>query len=179
MLNTETPSGRHPNLDGYAATDLVRAFTEDQVHAAQVVHAAAAQIARAVEAAAPRIAAGGRLIYAGAGTSGRLGLLDSVELWPTFSWPKDRVVALLAVMSVSAYELNTLNSIDYLEGQTIEISTKILDVEAFAVSDAQCRLARDELLRRPFLLLRRRRNQCWLPRQDLLARGPLLRCQEQ
>lgn len=96
MLNTETPSGRHPDLDGYAATDLVRAFTEDQVHAAQVVHAAAAQIARAVEAAAPRIAAGGRLIYAGAGTSGRLGLLDSVELWPTFSWPKDRVVALLA-----------------------------------------------------------------------------------
>lgn len=96
MLNTETPSARHPDLDQYATEDLVRAFTEDQVHAAQVVHAAAAQIARAVEAAAPRIAAGGRLIYAGAGTSGRLGLLDSVELWPTFTWPKDRAVALLA-----------------------------------------------------------------------------------
>lgn len=96
MLNTETPSGRHPDLDQYATEALVRAFTEDQIHAANVVHAAAAQIARAVDAAAPRIAAGGRLIYAGAGTSGRLGLLDSVELWPTFSWPKDRVVALLA-----------------------------------------------------------------------------------
>ena len=96
MLNTESPSTRHPDLDRYATDDLVRAFTEDQVHAAQVVHAAAPQIARAVDAAAPRIAAGGRLIYAGAGTSGRLGLLDSVELWPTFTWPKDRVVALLA-----------------------------------------------------------------------------------
>lgn len=96
MLNTETPSGRHPDLDLYATTELVRAFTEDQVFAANVVHAAAPQIARAVDAAAPRIAAGGRLIYAGAGTSGRLGLLDSVELWPTFTWPKDRVVALLA-----------------------------------------------------------------------------------
>jgi N-acetylmuramic acid 6-phosphate etherase len=96
MLNTETPSARHPDLDQYATADLVRAFTEDQIHAAQVVHAASLQIARAVDAAAPRIAAGGRLIYAGAGTSGRLGLLDSVELWPTFTWPKDRVVALLA-----------------------------------------------------------------------------------
>ncbi len=96
MLNTETPSDRHPNLDQYATVDLVRAFTEDQVHAAQVVHAAAAQIARAVEAAVPRLAAGGRLIYAGAGTSGRLGILDSVELWPTFSWPRERALALIA-----------------------------------------------------------------------------------
>ncbi|WP_438480745.1 N-acetylmuramic acid 6-phosphate etherase [Oleiharenicola lentus] len=96
MLNTETPSRSHPDLDLYAPLDLVRAFTEDQVTAAQVVHAAAPQIARAVEAAAPRIAAGGRLIYVGAGTSGRLGLLDSVELWPTFTWPKDRAIALLA-----------------------------------------------------------------------------------
>lgn len=96
MLPTETPSDRHPNLDQYSTVDLIRAFTEDQVHAAQVVHAAAAQIARAVEAAAPRIAAGGRLIYAGAGTSGRLGILDSVELWPTFSWPRECALALIA-----------------------------------------------------------------------------------
>jgi N-acetylmuramic acid 6-phosphate etherase len=96
MLPTETPSDRHPNLDQYSTVDLVRAFTEDQVHAAQAVHAAAAQIARAVEAAVPRLAAGGRLIYAGAGTSGRLGILDSVELWPTFSWPRERALALIA-----------------------------------------------------------------------------------
>lgn len=96
MLPTETPSDRHPDLDLYPTIDLVQAFTEDQVHAAAVVHAAAAQLARAVEAAVPRIAAGGRLIYAGAGTSGRLGLLDSVELFPTFGWPKDRAVALIA-----------------------------------------------------------------------------------
>jgi len=51
MLKTETPSGRHPDLDQYATPDLVRAFTEDQVLAAGVVHAAADQIARAVDAA--------------------------------------------------------------------------------------------------------------------------------
>ncbi len=104
MLNTEIPSGRHPDLDQYATLDLVRAFTEDQVHAAGVVHAAAAQIALAVDAAAPRIAAGGRLIYAGAGTSGRLGVLDSVELFPTFSWPKDRALALIAGGQGAMYE---------------------------------------------------------------------------
>lgn len=96
MLNTEQPSTRHPDLDLYDTAALVGAFTEDQVHAAQVVHAARAQLARAVDAAAPRLARGGRLIYVGAGTSGRLGLLDSVELWPTFSWPAERALALLA-----------------------------------------------------------------------------------
>lgn len=96
MLNTEKPHDRHPDLDLHATPELVRAFTEDQIVAAQAVHVAAVQIARAVDAAAPRLAAGGRLIYVGAGTSGRLGLLDSVELWPTFSWPQDRAIALLA-----------------------------------------------------------------------------------
>lgn len=104
MLNTETPSGKHPDLDQYGTNDLVRAFTEDQVHAANVVHAAAPQLARAVEAAVPRIAAGGRLIYVGAGTSGRLGVLDSVELFPTFSWPKDRALALIAGGRGAMYE---------------------------------------------------------------------------
>ena len=96
MLNTENPSHRHPDLDLYPTADLVGAFTEDQLYAAGVVHAARLQLARAVDAAVPRLAAGGRLIYAGAGTSGRLGLLDSVELFPTFSWPKDRAIALIA-----------------------------------------------------------------------------------
>lgn len=96
MQNTESPSGTHPDLDQYGTLDLIRAFTEDQVRAASVVHAAAPQLVRAVEAAVPRIAAGGRFIYVGAGTSGRLGVLDSVELFPTFGWPKDRALALIA-----------------------------------------------------------------------------------
>jgi N-acetylmuramic acid 6-phosphate etherase len=62
----------------------------------QAVQAASAALAQAVEVALPRVRAGGRLIYAGAGTSGRLGLLDSVELHPTFSWPHQRAVALIA-----------------------------------------------------------------------------------
>jgi len=57
---------------------------------------ASAQIERAVDAALPRLQRTGRLIYVGAGTSGRLGLLDSVELAPTFSWPPHRACAVVA-----------------------------------------------------------------------------------
>lgn len=96
MLNTETPSTRHPDLDTYATPALLDAFIADQLDAVAAVKAAAPQLAAAVDAALPRIRAGGRLLYAGAGTSGRLGVLDSVELYPTFSWPRERAVAVIA-----------------------------------------------------------------------------------
>lgn len=96
MLKTETPSQRHGDLDTYPVDRLVAVLVDDQFHAIEAVRLAAAQITSAVAAALPRIAAGGRLLYVGAGTSGRLGVLDSVELHPTFSWPSERAVALLA-----------------------------------------------------------------------------------
>ena len=95
-LETETPHPDHPRLDEYDTRKLVEAFIDDQGHAADAVRRAAASITEAVTAAVPRLEAGGRLVYVGAGTSGRLGLLDSVELYPTFSWPLERAVALLA-----------------------------------------------------------------------------------
>ena len=95
-LKTETPDPETAELDQYATPDLVDALIDDQARAAEAVKRASDAIAAAVEAAVPRIQAGGRLVYVGAGTSGRLGLLDSVELHPTFSWPHERAVALLA-----------------------------------------------------------------------------------
>lgn len=93
---TELPSAQHPDLDLYDTDTLVQALVSSQHEAVKAVEAASAGLVRAVEAALPRIRAGGRLLYAGAGTSGRLGLLDSVELNPTFSWPRERAVALIA-----------------------------------------------------------------------------------
>ncbi|MDE2082864.1 MAG: N-acetylmuramic acid 6-phosphate etherase [Burkholderiales bacterium] len=95
-LRTEQPHPAHPELDRYDTPALVAALLADQALAAQAVQEAAPQLAQAVEAALPRLRAGGRLVYAGAGTSGRLGVLDSVELAPTFSWPRERAPALLA-----------------------------------------------------------------------------------
>ena len=96
MLRTEIPSQEHAGLDQYAVPDLVETLIADQFNAIAAVRLAAAQICAVVEAAVPRIAAGGRLIYVGAGTSGRLGVLDGVELHPTFSWPHERALSLLA-----------------------------------------------------------------------------------
>jgi N-acetylmuramic acid 6-phosphate etherase len=95
-LKTEQPHPEHLRLDEIAPDELVDILITDQGRAASAVHAAAAQIGAAVSAAVARLERGGRLIYVGAGTSGRLGLLDSVELHPTFSWPRERTVALLA-----------------------------------------------------------------------------------
>lgn len=95
-LTTERPSLEHTRLDEYDVEQLVAVLIDDQARAAEAVRRARRYLARAVEAAVPRIEAGGRLIYAGAGTSGRLGLLDSVELYPTFAWPPERSLALLA-----------------------------------------------------------------------------------
>jgi N-acetylmuramic acid 6-phosphate etherase len=94
--STETPDAKHPRLDRYPTPELVAAFVDDQHDAVSAVQAAVADIARAVDAAVPRLQRGGRLIYVGAGTSGRLGVLDSVELTPTFDWPPERARALMA-----------------------------------------------------------------------------------
>jgi N-acetylmuramic acid 6-phosphate etherase len=96
MLNTESPSTSHTELDLYSTERLVDAFVEDQIQAVHAVRAAGPLIARAVDTAVLRMHRGGRLIYVGAGTSGRVGVLDSVELYPTFSWPRERAVGLIA-----------------------------------------------------------------------------------
>lgn len=96
MLSTETPSAQHTELDLYPTKHLVEVLIDDQFTAVHAVRAAAAQITDAVTQALPRILDGGRLIYVGAGTSGRLGVLDSVELFPTFSWPNNLAIGVLA-----------------------------------------------------------------------------------
>jgi N-acetylmuramic acid 6-phosphate etherase len=96
LPGTESPHPSHEDLDGYASVELVHAFVDDQGAAVAAVRAAAPALAAAIDAALPRLRAGGRLVHVGAGTSGRLGVLDGVELLPTFSWPSYRSVGLLA-----------------------------------------------------------------------------------
>ncbi len=96
MLKTELPSPQHSELDLYPVDQLVEVIVADQLDAVEAVRKAAPRIAEAVASALPLIEAGGRLIYVGAGTSGRLGILDGVELNPTFSWPRTRAIGLLA-----------------------------------------------------------------------------------
>ena len=96
LLATEQPSTQHPDLDLLNTPELLAALLDDQAGALRAVQAAALAIAVAIDLTAERLLLGGRLVYLGAGTSGRLGVLDGVELLPTFSWPPERRVTLIA-----------------------------------------------------------------------------------
>jgi N-acetylmuramic acid 6-phosphate etherase len=130
MLKTETPSTAHTSLDQYPTDQLIHALVDDQFNAVEAVRAASAPLAKAVDAAAARLIQGGRLIYVGAGTSGRLGLLDSVELYPTFSWPRERAVALLAGGPSAVYQAVEGAEDNFEQGSTdiMAIGLKALDV---------------------------------------------------
>ena len=69
---------------------------EGQFAAVAAVHAARPALQQAALAIEERLRAGGRLVYAGAGTSGRLAVQDGAELMPTFSWPAERLLLLMA-----------------------------------------------------------------------------------
>lgn len=93
---TEQANPRSANLDQLSALEIVQLMNAEDATVAAAVQAALPQIATAVEAIAARLLAGGRLIYAGAGTSGRLGVLDAAECVPTFGVTPDVVQARIA-----------------------------------------------------------------------------------
>ncbi|MDE2200409.1 MAG: N-acetylmuramic acid 6-phosphate etherase [Rhodospirillales bacterium] len=93
---TEAISPRYRDLDAWAPAAMLQAMWEGQLAAVAAIGPALPAIAAAAEAALPRLRAGGRLVYAGAGTSGRVGVQDGAELPPTFDWPETRLVLLMA-----------------------------------------------------------------------------------
>jgi N-acetylmuramic acid 6-phosphate etherase len=96
QLLTET---RHPaseRIDQLSTLEMLEVINEADRRVAEAVHAELARIAHAVDAIAERMENGGRLFYAGAGTSGRLGVLDASECPPTFNVDPNLVVGLIA-----------------------------------------------------------------------------------
>ena len=94
-----TTESRNPstlNLDELGIDELLATMNAEDARVPVAVAAALPAIGRAVRAAAAALRAGGRLIYFGAGTSGRLGVLDAAECPPTFSASPDQVIGLLA-----------------------------------------------------------------------------------
>ena len=93
---TEHISARYEDLDSWPVTEMVAAMLEGQLAAVAAVGQAVEAIAAAVEAAVPALQRSGRIVYVGAGTSGRIAVQDGAELTPTFDWPSERLVFLLA-----------------------------------------------------------------------------------
>ena len=93
---TESASSRFATLEDWSSTDLVTGILEGQYSAISAVQAATPALAVALDLGAERLARGGRLVYLGAGTSGRIATQDGSELPPTFNWPYERAITLMA-----------------------------------------------------------------------------------
>jgi N-acetylmuramic acid 6-phosphate etherase len=95
-LTTELRNPASERIDSLSALEIVRLMNAEDASVAEAVGREAESIASAIETVAARLAAGGRLIYLGAGTSGRLGMLDAAECPPTFNSPPGQVLGIIA-----------------------------------------------------------------------------------
>jgi N-acetylmuramic acid 6-phosphate etherase len=96
QLLTEARNPSSERLDSLSAREIAALMNAEDAKVVEAVHAALDAIGTAIEHVAERFQRGGRLIYVGAGTSGRLGVLDASECPPTFSTPPEMVVGLIA-----------------------------------------------------------------------------------
>lgn len=95
-METERASPRYSDIDLWDPPDILEAMLEGQLSAVAAVRAVLGAIAHAASATEERLRNGGRLVYVGAGTSGRLAVQDGAELVPTFNWPPGRLLLLIA-----------------------------------------------------------------------------------
>jgi N-acetylmuramic acid 6-phosphate etherase len=95
-METERASPRYSDIDLWEPGDILDALIEGQMAAVAAVRPVLGAIDRAAAAIEPRLRQGGRLIYAGAGTSGRLAVQDGAELIPTFNWAREQLLLLMA-----------------------------------------------------------------------------------
>ncbi|WP_419865062.1 N-acetylmuramic acid 6-phosphate etherase [Candidatus Poriferisodalis sp.] len=95
-LSTERRSDAHRDLDLWETRDIVAAMNDLDRGVIEAVRARTDEITAAIEVIVDSLRAGGRLIYAGAGSAGRLGVLDAAECGPTFSVEPEKVLAVVA-----------------------------------------------------------------------------------
>lgn len=95
-LTTEQRNPASMHIDTVSTAEMVKIMNEEDKKVAIAVGTQDSQIAKAIDGAAERYKKGGRLVYIGAGTSGRLGVLDAAELVPTYGIKPERAIGLIA-----------------------------------------------------------------------------------
>ena len=95
-LATEAPNPATAHIDALSTREMLELISAEDAKVAAAVHVEIPSIAHAIDEIVARFAKGGRLFYLGAGTSGRLGVLDASECPPTFSTPKDLIQGIIA-----------------------------------------------------------------------------------
>lgn len=123
--STETAAADYSGLDAWSALDILAAITESNRRAVDAVAMALPDLEKAAAGVEERLRSGGRLVYVGAGTSGRLGLQDAAELAPTFGF--DQATTLLAGGSSAQSQAQ--------EGAEDDAEAAAREVDALGVSE--------------------------------------------
>jgi N-acetylmuramic acid 6-phosphate etherase len=124
-MSTERPSPRYSGIDVWDPSDILDAIIEGQFAAVAAVRAVRPAIARAASAIEARLRDSGRLIYAGAGTSGRLAVQDGAELIPTFDWPPEALLK-----SIEGAEDETEHAVRLVRKHNIHANDVVIAVAA-------------------------------------------------
>lgn len=135
-MRTETVDPRFVDIDSWPAALAVEAMLDGQLSAVASLYSQIGAIAAAGDAASARLCRGGRLVYVGAGTSGRIAVQDGVELSPTYDWPENRLVFALAggmpalSESVEGAEDDREDAIAQIKGAAISVNDVVIGVAA-------------------------------------------------
>src|SRR5947207_13715996 len=133
---TEHISPRFVDLDSWSTGDMIQAMYEGQLVACAAVRPALPAINAAVDDAVSALKRGGRLVYVGAGTSGRIAIQDGAELGPTYDWPSDRIVFVMAgglhavLESVERAEYDEAKGEEAIAGAEINQNDDVIAVAA-------------------------------------------------
>jgi N-acetylmuramic acid 6-phosphate etherase len=147
-MDTEDRLERWRDADTWPTGKSLAAMLDGQMAAFVAIRDALPALARAAEAAAARLERGGRLVYAGAGASGRLAVQDGVELHPTFGWPRERLCYLIAggeaalVQSIEGAEDDAAAAVAAAEGLAVGEADVVVAVAASGRTTFTCAVQR-------------------------------------
>ena len=135
-MATEEVDFRFADLDGWSLTAAMEAMWEGQLAAVAAIGPALPAIAAATEAAKAALGHHGRIVYVGAGTSGRVAVQDGAELMPTFAWPNERVRFIVAggdsafVSSIEGAEDDTDDAVGQIDAARLTPQDVVIAVAA-------------------------------------------------
>jgi len=135
-MATEDVDPRFTDLDAWPIASAIEAMWDGQMSAVAAIREALPVVTAATVSAAERLKRGGRLVYVGAGTSGRVAVQDGAELAPTFDWPQDRLVFALAggdgalITSVEGAEDDAADGITQMDDAEVGAADVVIGVAA-------------------------------------------------
>lgn len=135
-MATEDIDPRFTDLDAWPIASAIEAIWDGQMSAVAAVREVLPAVTAATVSAADRLKRGGRLIYVGAGTSGRVAVQDGAELPPTFDWPQERLVFALAggdsalIASIEGAEDDTVAAVAQMDKAVVGADDVVIGVAA-------------------------------------------------